>query len=83
METVHANATPEEKRYRNSLTAIVHRTQLRDIQKTLPLRVLSDEDFKHWQTNGFVVVRQAVPADKCEAPGRFPVGVPGDGPWQH
>ena len=35
--------------------------QLRDLQKRLPLRVLSPEDWRHWQTRGYVVVRQAVP----------------------
>jgi ectoine hydroxylase-related dioxygenase (phytanoyl-CoA dioxygenase family) len=66
METVHAGSTPEEKQYGNSLTAIITRTQLRDLQKTLPLRVLSEEDFKHWQTYGFVVVREAVPAENVK-----------------
>jgi hypothetical protein len=37
-------------------------TQLRDLEKTLPLRVLSKEDFAFWQTYGYVVVREAVPA---------------------
>jgi hypothetical protein len=50
----------------NSLTANVIRTPLQKIQKTLPLRVLSTEDFRHWQTYGFVLVRQAVPAAKVE-----------------
>jgi ectoine hydroxylase-related dioxygenase (phytanoyl-CoA dioxygenase family) len=35
--------------------------QLRDIQKRLPLRVLSPDDWTHWTTYGFVVVKQAVP----------------------
>lgn len=35
--------------------------QLRDIQKRLPLRVLSPDDWTHWTTYGYVVVRQAVP----------------------
>jgi ectoine hydroxylase-related dioxygenase (phytanoyl-CoA dioxygenase family) len=55
-------AKPDTALETNSLTANVLRTQLRDIQKTLPLRVLSAEDFRHWQTYGFVVVRDAVPA---------------------
>jgi hypothetical protein len=38
------------------------RTQLRDLRKTRPLRVLSDEDFAFWQTYGYVVVKQAIPA---------------------
>lgn len=41
-------------------------TQLKDIQKTLPLRVLSKDDWQHWITKGYVIVRQAVPADNVE-----------------
>jgi len=40
--------------------------QLKDIQKKLPLRVLSKEDWKHWTTKGYVIVRQAVPAANVE-----------------
>ncbi len=40
--------------------------QLKDIQKTLPLRVLSPEDWQHWITKGYVIVRQAVPAANVE-----------------
>jgi hypothetical protein len=36
--------------------------QLKDIQKRLPLRVLSPADWEHWVTRGYVVVRHAVPA---------------------
>ena len=39
-------------------------TPLKDIRKTLPLRVLSDADWQHWTTHGYVIVRQAVPAEK-------------------
>ena len=39
---------------------------LKDIQKTLPLRVLSADDWQHWITNGYVIVRQAVPRDNVE-----------------
>jgi hypothetical protein len=35
---------------------------LRDLQKTQKLRVLSEEDFAFWQTYGYVVVREAIPA---------------------
>ncbi|MFC1408213.1 phytanoyl-CoA dioxygenase family protein [Streptacidiphilus sp. N1-12] len=37
-------------------------TPLRDLQKFRPLRVLSEEDLSFWQTYGYVVVRQAIPA---------------------
>ena len=36
-------------------------TPLARIRKTLPMRVLSEEDWRHWTTRGYVVVRQAVP----------------------
>jgi hypothetical protein len=41
-------------------------TQLKDIDKTLPLRVLSTADWEHWTRNGYVIVRQAVPAANVE-----------------
>ncbi|MBX3576903.1 MAG: phytanoyl-CoA dioxygenase family protein [Rhizobiaceae bacterium] len=37
-------------------------TQLKEIRKRLPLRVLSPDDWQHWTTRGYVIVRQAVPA---------------------
>ena len=40
-------------------------TQLRDIQKQLPLRVLSEDDWQHWITKGYVIVRNAVPVEKA------------------
>ena len=57
-------ATSEKKTGKpgeNSLNAAAVREPLHLIRKKLPLRVLSPEDFQHWQTYGFVVVRQAVP----------------------
>ncbi|MFG3350423.1 phytanoyl-CoA dioxygenase family protein [Streptomyces sp. NPDC048001] len=38
-------------------------TTLRELRKERPLRVLSEEDFAHWQTYGYVVVREAIPAE--------------------
>ena len=40
--------------------------QLKDIVKSLPLRVLSPADWQHWITKGYVIVRQAVPAENVE-----------------
>ncbi|MBB5940065.1 phytanoyl-CoA dioxygenase family protein [Streptomyces zagrosensis] len=37
-------------------------TPLRDIDKTQPLRVLSKDDLAFWQTYGYVVVKEAIPA---------------------
>ena len=47
-------------------TSTLINTQLKDIQKTLPLRVLSKADWDFWQKNGYVIVRQAVPAANVE-----------------
>ena len=40
--------------------------QLKDIKKHLPLRVLSEEDWQHWTTYGYVIVRQAVPQENVQ-----------------
>lgn len=47
----------------NKLTPTAVGQPLHKLTKKLPLRVLSPDDFKHWQTYGFVVVKQAVPAE--------------------
>ncbi|GAA2942685.1 phytanoyl-CoA dioxygenase family protein [Streptomyces enissocaesilis] len=39
---------------------------LRDLRKTRPLRVLSEQDFAFWQTYGYVIVKQAIPAAAAE-----------------
>ena len=41
--------------------------QLRDIRKALPLRVLSEADWQHWITRGYVVVRNAAPQENLDA----------------
>jgi len=40
--------------------------QLSKIKKTLPLRVLSEADFAHWQRNGYVILRDAVPQENID-----------------
>ena len=47
------------------------REQLRDLKKTLPLRVLSPEDFAYWQRYGHIVIRNAVPRENVERTIRF------------
>lgn len=41
-------------------------TPLRDVKKSRPLRVLSEADFEFWQTYGYVVVKQAIPAESAK-----------------
>lgn len=45
-------------------TSRVADVQLKDIRKALPLRVLSEDDWRHWTTQGYVIVKQAVPPEK-------------------
>jgi len=47
-------------------TTSLVQTQLKDIDKTLPLRVLSADDWEHWTRKGYVIVRQAVPREQAE-----------------
>ena len=46
--------------------AVSTATQLKDIRKRLPFRVLSEDDWAHWTTNGYVIVKQAVPMENVE-----------------
>ena len=40
---------------------------LRTIEKTLPLRVMTPEQFKNWQTYGFAIIPQVIPQTQVEA----------------
>lgn len=40
---------------------------LRKINKQLPLKVLTKDDFFHWQKYGYVIVKNAVPKEKAES----------------
>ncbi|HSC81924.1 MAG TPA: phytanoyl-CoA dioxygenase family protein [Chitinolyticbacter sp.] len=53
-----------DQRPGNPSVAYTEQTQLRDLKKRLPLRVLSADDFAHWQRYGYVVVKQAVSAEQ-------------------
>lgn len=64
--TVESEPTVEGKPGQNSLSAAAVREPLHLIRKKLPLRTLSATDFAHWQTYGFVVVKQAVPKANVE-----------------
>ena len=47
-------------------TAREHAVALAQIQKQLPLRVLSPQDWAHWTTWGYVIVRNAVPQENVQ-----------------
>lgn len=49
----------------NSVANRAH-TQLKDIQKSRPLRVLSEADWVHWQTYGYVVIPAAVSPEQVD-----------------
>ena len=54
--------------------------QLKDIEKTLPLRVLSEADWRHWITKGFVVVRSRRFAGAMRSRRRYALAISGNGP---
>ncbi|MFD0274720.1 phytanoyl-CoA dioxygenase family protein [Kitasatospora sp. NPDC127111] len=59
-------AASERPYFSNDGESYLARTPLKDIEKSRPLRVLSEEDFAFWQTYGYVVVPQAIPAEAAE-----------------
>ena len=67
LETKPEEIVKEGKPGDNALTPAIQREPLHLLKKKLPLRVLSPEDFKHWQTYGFVVIKQAVPKANVDA----------------
>ena len=46
----------------NATVAYTSQTPLTEIEKTLPLRVLSPADWEHWKRWGYVIVNDAVPS---------------------
>lgn len=63
--------SPNADRPGNASTSIVNGTQLRDMKKALPLRVLGEDDFAHWQRYGYVVVRNAISLTQAHATADF------------
>lgn len=56
-------AATDRPYFSNDGESCLAQTTLRELEKSRPLRVLSDEDFAHWQTYGYVIVREAVSPD--------------------
>ena len=50
----------------NPSTAKSSTKKLNDRSNGQPLRLLSEEDWKFWKHNGYVVIRNAVPVEQCE-----------------
>ena len=55
----------------NPSTAKSSATKLNDRSNGKPLRVLSEDDWKFWITNGYVVIKKAVPAEQALATANF------------
>ncbi|MBL4807014.1 MAG: phytanoyl-CoA dioxygenase family protein [Rhodobacteraceae bacterium] len=47
-------------------TSVSLTTPLKEIKKSLPLRVLSADDWQHWITKGYVIVKQAIPRENAD-----------------
>lgn len=55
----------------NPSTATSSKQKLNDRSNGKPLRVLSEEDWQFWITNGYIVVKQAVPREQAERLANF------------
>src|SRR5438552_16513548 len=55
----------------NPSTAKSSGVKLNDRTNGKPLRVLSEEDWIFWVTNGYVVVKHAVPREQAQATANF------------
>ena len=55
----------------NPSTATSSKQKLNDRTNGKPLRVLSEDDWKFWKENGYVVVKNAVPLDQAKATAGF------------
>jgi Phytanoyl-CoA dioxygenase (PhyH) len=55
----------------NPSTAKTSKVKLNDRSDGKPLRVLSEDDWKFWIENGYVVVKNAVPTDQAERLANF------------
>ncbi|OSQ37267.1 phytanoyl-CoA dioxygenase [Thalassospira mesophila] len=63
--------SPHADRPGNASVGSINGPQLRDMEKSLPLRVLTPGDFAHWQRFGYVVVRNAVSRTQATATADF------------
>ncbi len=55
----------------NPSTAKSSHLKLNDRSNGKPLKVLSEDDWKFWKENGYIVVKNAVPAEQAARTARF------------
>lgn len=55
----------------NPSTATSSKMKLNDRSNEKPLRVLSEEDWEFWMQNGYIVIKNAVPAEQAQRTGDF------------
>lgn len=55
----------------NPSTATSSKIRLNDRSNGKPLKVLSEDDWKHWIDNGYVIIKQAVPREQAEETASF------------
>ena len=55
----------------NPSTAKSSTSKLNDRSNGKPLRVLSEEDWNFWITNGYIVIKNAVPKEQAQATAKF------------
>ena len=59
----------------NPSTAKSSNVKLNDRSNGKPLRVLSEEDWKFWIHNGYIVIKNAVPKEQVETSCQFSLGI--------
>ncbi|SMC16436.1 Ectoine hydroxylase-related dioxygenase, phytanoyl-CoA dioxygenase (PhyH) family [Andreprevotia lacus DSM 23236] len=55
----------------NPSVAYTEQEQLRQLHKQLPLRVLSEADFAHWQRYGYVIIKDAISPEQVQRTADF------------
>ena len=72
--TMAATMTPDKAHKEipgNPSTAKSSTTKLNDRSNGTPLRVLSEEDWKFWKENGYIVIKNVVPKEQVEWLAKF------------
>ena len=55
--------------------------KLNDRSNGKPLRILSEEDWRFWMHNGYIVIKNAIPKDQAKATADFD-GMSNDRRWK-
>ena len=66
MNEYDINVTKDDIKDRNVSTLTQHSIQLNDRSNGKPLRVMTDEDWQFWKSNGYIIIKNAVPKEQTK-----------------